>query len=37
MDQNTMIILACTGILAFGVFAVWVAHWQERRDKNQDQ
>lgn len=37
MDQNTMIILACVCILAFGAFAVWAAPRQERRDDNRDE
>ena len=35
VDQDTMVVLACTGILAFGMFPVWAAHRQEIRDKTR--
>ena len=37
MDQQVMIIIACWSIVAFLVFAMGVAHWQERRDKRRDE
>lgn len=37
MDQQVMIIIAVWSILAFLLFAMGVAHWQERRDKRRDE
>lgn len=37
MDQHVVIFIACGSIFVFLVFAMGVAHWQERRDNDRKQ
>ena len=37
MDQHVVMFIACGSIFVFLVFAMGVAHWQERRDNDRKE